>query len=107
MLERLMTNCEVYKKDKVTGKYNPNMVTKLLKNFRSHPDILKIPDRMFYDNELIPVGNEMINLAIDWGFLPNVKCPLIFHSVKGKDEREENSPRFVYFRNHINILLTY
>ncbi|GLV35616.1 armitage [Carabus blaptoides fortunei] len=106
MLERLMENCDVYKKNNETGKYNPTMVTKLLKNFRSHPDILKIPDRMFYDNELIPIGNEMVNLAIDWDALPNVKCPLIFHSVKGKDEREENSPSY-FNRQEIDVVVKY
>ena len=31
---------------------------------------------------------------LDWEELPNKKFPMIFHSVYGKDEREENSPSF-------------
>lgn len=93
MLERLMTHSDVYKKDR-DGKYNPNMVTKLLKNFRSHPAILKLPDHMFYDKELVPKGNELVNVAIGWEELQNENFPLIFHNVKGEDKQEDNSPRY-------------
>jgi len=32
--------------------YDVKVITKLLKNYRSHPDILALPNQMFYDNEL-------------------------------------------------------
>jgi len=32
--------------------YNPNYIVKLLKCYRCHPDILKIPNDLFYDGEL-------------------------------------------------------
>ena len=35
------------------NKYDPNYVTKLVRSFRSHPDILKIPNELFYNNELV------------------------------------------------------
>lgn len=92
-LERLMTQNPLYsKKD---GKYNPQFVTKLLKNYRSHPSILKIPNELFYDNELQAVANELITHSYcKWETLPKKDFPIIFHGVLGVDEREEKSPSF-------------
>jgi helicase MOV-10 len=36
----------------------------------------------------------VISLACNWEGLPKRGFPLIFHGVKGKDQREENSPRY-------------
>lgn len=52
MLERLMSN-GVYSRDQDTGDFDPNYVTKLVRSFRSHPEILEIPNDCFYDNELL------------------------------------------------------
>lgn len=92
MLERLMTTIDLYKKDP-SGKYNPMVLTKLLNNYRSHPSILYLPNKLFYDGELIPKGEDLVNMALNWEKLPNKKVPIIFHSVIGSDQREANSPR--------------
>ena len=34
------------------GGYDPLLVTKLVKNYRSHGDIIKIPSKLFYHDEL-------------------------------------------------------
>ncbi|XP_016136482.1 putative helicase mov-10-B.1 isoform X2 [Sinocyclocheilus grahami] len=59
LLERLMTQNELYQKG-TTG-YDNRYVTKLLRNYRSHPSILKIPNEMFYDGELVACADEMIS----------------------------------------------
>lgn len=46
LLERL------YKTNKNLYDNNPAYITKLVNNFRSHRDILEIPNELFYDNEL-------------------------------------------------------
>ncbi|RZC39005.1 helicase mov-10-B.1 [Asbolus verrucosus] len=51
LLERLM-NYEVYKPDASTKAYDSNFITMLKLNFRSHPNILLIPNQLFYDNNL-------------------------------------------------------
>ena len=51
LLERLMTQCELYQKDEKM-QYNPTYITKLVNNYRSHKSILHVPNRLFYDNEL-------------------------------------------------------
>ena len=39
--------------------YNTAVITKLLRNYRSHPAILKLPNEMFYNSELLPCANAM------------------------------------------------
>ncbi|CAL4141105.1 unnamed protein product, partial [Meganyctiphanes norvegica] len=97
-LERLM-ECEMYKpqKDPVTGRmiYNNEVVTKLLKNYRSNGEILHIPNKLFYGSELEECANTTLSGSLrNWSHLPKRDFPLIFHGVWGKDEREGKSPSF-------------
>ena len=92
MLERLMDFCEVYQKG-LDGKYDPNFITKLVKNYRSHENILQIPNQMFYENELVACGGEEVNRAKNWSELPNKNFPLIFHALHGLEERDKYSLR--------------
>uniref|UniRef100_A0A8C2R6P8 RNA helicase n=1 Tax=Capra hircus TaxID=9925 RepID=A0A8C2R6P8_CAPHI len=50
LLERLLTFNGLYKKG--PDGYNPQFITKLLRNYRSHPTILDVPNRLYYDGEL-------------------------------------------------------
>lgn len=43
---------QVYSQDPETKLYNDLFVSMLKLNFRSHPDILKIPNKLFYDGLL-------------------------------------------------------
>ena len=68
---------------------------KLLRNYRSHPDILQVPNEMFYKGELESCADKMIaDQYLGWRDLPNEKCPMMFIHVVGKDEREGDSPSF-------------
>lgn len=46
LLERLMNTNDLY------TNHDPNYVTMLIQNFRSHPDILNIPNELFYHGKL-------------------------------------------------------
>ncbi|XP_065207853.1 uncharacterized protein LOC135836764 isoform X2 [Planococcus citri] len=95
LMERLMTTCNLYKKDPVSGQYNSKVITKLLINYRSHEAILRIPNQQFYENELIAKGSEkLISSMSQWDKLPKKGFPIIFHSVKGLEKREDNSPSY-------------
>lgn len=50
-MERLFEK-QLYKRDAVTDQYNPKYISQLVKNYRSHPAILAIPNQLFYDNKL-------------------------------------------------------
>uniref|UniRef100_A0A8C1NG14 RNA helicase n=1 Tax=Cyprinus carpio TaxID=7962 RepID=A0A8C1NG14_CYPCA len=105
LLERLMTQNELYQKG--TTKYDSRYVTKLLQNYRSHPSILKIPNELFYDGELVPCADEIISRQYCmWEHLPKSGFPVIFHGVIGKDERESNSPSF-FNTSEIDIMIDY
>lgn len=48
-LERLCDS-QLYKRN--DGKFNELYITQLVKNYRSHPEILRIPNELFYENTL-------------------------------------------------------
>ncbi|KAH7908653.1 RNA helicase [Hygrophoropsis aurantiaca] len=88
-LERLM-NSPMY--DAIVA---CDSVVKLIKNFRSHPAILKFPNNKFYAGDLEPCGDKrVIDAYIGYPKLPSGKFPIIFHAVKGRDDREASSPSF-------------
>lgn len=55
-LERL---CEyqLYSK-RSDGNFDTRYITQLVKNYRSHPEILRVSNELFYDNTLQPVTEE-------------------------------------------------
>uniref|UniRef100_T1IMR9 RNA helicase n=1 Tax=Strigamia maritima TaxID=126957 RepID=T1IMR9_STRMM len=110
LLERLMQS-EPYlrqtKNDSSGGTYNSNIITKLIRNYRSHPSILKVPNELFYDDELLAFADELArNQLAEWERLPRKGFPIIFHGVVGKDEQEERSPSF-FNRSEIDIVIRY
>ncbi|KAK2851431.1 hypothetical protein Q5P01_007707 [Channa striata] len=105
LLERMMKDFSVYQKDQ--GVFNNCFVTKLLRNYRSHPAILKIPNELFYDGELQVCANEIVrNSYCTWEYLPKKGFPVIFHGVTGLDEREASSPSFFNVAE-VEILMEY
>ena len=69
---------------------------KLVKNFRSHPSILKFPNDQFYGGDLEPCAQSTtIDSFLRSPFLPdNPLFPVVFHAVSGQDDREASSPSF-------------
>ena len=62
MIERIMTtipnycyNPHIYEAE---GGYNPNFVTKLVMNYRSHKDLIHVPSKLFYNNALLACGED-------------------------------------------------
>ncbi|NXH91041.1 SDE3 helicase, partial [Edolisoma coerulescens] len=107
LLERLMLHNPLYKKS--SGGYNPQFITKLLWNYRSHEAILRIPNELFYDNELKVYksdGLDIRNLYCTWEELPKKGFPIIFHGVCGEDQREARSPSF-FNTAEIEVLVHY
>lgn len=91
----------------VNGYYNPQMLTKLLKNFRSHGDIIEVPNEMFYEGELQVYGDELITHSmVHWEELPRKGCPLIFHSVLGRDLRESSCPSY-FNPEEVKVVVNY
>lgn len=51
LMEQLFEK-EIYQRNLITQKYNQRYVVQLVKNYRSHAEILKIPNEIFYENML-------------------------------------------------------
>ncbi|KAL3507870.1 hypothetical protein ACH5RR_033252 [Cinchona calisaya] len=85
-LERLF-ECQLYNDG------NKSYITKLVRNYRSHPKILHLPSELFYGGDLIPCketdGSSSIPLL---ELLPNQEFPLLFIGIQGCDEREGSNP---------------
>ncbi|KAM9268311.1 LOW QUALITY PROTEIN: helicase MOV-10 [Morus bassanus] len=109
LLERLMLHNPLYQRS--SGGYDPQFVTKLLWNYRSHEAILRIPNELFYDSELKACKSEELELDIrslycTWEELPKKGFPIIFHGVCGEDRREAKSPSF-FNTAEIEVLVSY
>ncbi|KAK6130222.1 hypothetical protein DH2020_036032 [Rehmannia glutinosa] len=85
-LERLF-GCELF------GSGNENFMTKLVRNYRTHEAILRLPSDLFYDGELLPCKEENSSFSASWeDILPNKEFPLLFIGIQGCDEREGSNP---------------
>uniref|UniRef100_A0A3B4A9J8 RNA helicase n=1 Tax=Periophthalmus magnuspinnatus TaxID=409849 RepID=A0A3B4A9J8_9GOBI len=103
LLERLMTDLPLYQK--TNGVFDNRFVTKLLRNYRSHPAILQIPNELFYDGELQAYADEQRNSCCSFGPLPQKVTkgfPIIFHKVT------DSSSSFLLFNNaEVDVLMDY
>jgi len=81
-----------------TDGYDKRCITKLTRNFRSHPALLALPARLFYANELIPCGDKsMVDSCLQFPGLTESSrgtTPFLVHGVIGQDLREQASPSF-------------
>ncbi|KAJ3294685.1 hypothetical protein HDU79_010643 [Rhizoclosmatium sp. JEL0117] len=60
----------------------------LVRNYRSHPSFLMTPSHLFYNDTLLPSAPESITHSfIGSDFLPNPEIPIVFHGIRGSDER--------------------
>ena len=71
---------------------DPDYMTKLVRNYRSHAAILHLPSSLFYSGELIASKEELNESIVDLLDLPNKEFPVLFVGVQGCEEREGSSP---------------
>uniref|UniRef100_A0A2H1VG04 RNA helicase n=1 Tax=Spodoptera frugiperda TaxID=7108 RepID=A0A2H1VG04_SPOFR len=89
LMERLMKT-EVY----TDSQNNNNYIVMLRDNFRSHPDILEIPDKLFYKGKLRACSEEDPLSALDiLGDKRNSRA-IVFHGVLSKEEKIGKSPSY-------------
>ncbi|CAB3362989.1 Hypothetical predicted protein [Cloeon dipterum] len=102
-LSRIL-NSSLYKRDEgnfpLTQGYNPYLVTMLTKNYRTVPEILSLPSKLFYNDLLEPMVssvdgpyvNLMHNLACELPQRCNGPPAFVFHGVRGCCCRDVDSP---------------
>jgi helicase MOV-10 len=70
-------------------------IVKLLKNFRSHPAILRFPNERFYKGALQAHADPtIIDSLLRSDCVIGPSFPVVFHAIVGNDEREARSPSF-------------
>ncbi|KAH8402128.1 hypothetical protein KR009_009972, partial [Drosophila setifemur] len=90
LMERLLCS-EAYKID-ANGNYDSSLQTRLRRNYRSHPEIVRLFNELYYNGELIAQAPaSKVNQAANWKLLPNGAFPIIFQATHGVTKREENS----------------
>ncbi|KAH8254489.1 hypothetical protein KR032_010432, partial [Drosophila birchii] len=90
LMERLLRS-ESYKLDD-NGNYDHTLQTRLRQNYRSHPEIVRLFNELYYNGELIPKAPASeVNQAANWKLLPNGAFPIIFQATHGVTKREEHS----------------
>lgn len=95
-LERL-SKLPLYQRDlskyKVFNGYSPHVMTMLTDNYRSHPDIIAVPNKLFYHDALNARGDRRLTHSLaTWEQLPAPGVPVIFHHLVGNNTREASSP---------------
>ncbi|KAF9457927.1 P-loop containing nucleoside triphosphate hydrolase protein [Collybia nuda] len=89
-LDRLM-RLNIYNLDNYSG----ITIVKLLKNFRSHSEILQVSNLEFYNSELKACGDPMLTRMFEnLDILPKKSFPIVFHGIVGRDEQGKESPSF-------------
>ncbi|XP_017473977.1 PREDICTED: putative helicase MOV-10 [Rhagoletis zephyria] len=69
----------------VDGSYDHTLQTRLRRNYRSHPAIVKLYNHLYYSDELLAkVSLENLIKWKDLSILDNEKFPIIFQAVHGK-----------------------
>ena len=69
-------------------------VTKLARNYRSHPDVLALPSQLFYDSALVPCADAATtSLPGAWlGAHDDGRSRVHFHGVRGTQRRDADAP---------------
>ncbi|NXW66608.1 M10L1 helicase, partial [Eurystomus gularis] len=108
LLERL-TSRDIYLRDEdafgAYGAYNPLLITKLIKNYRSHSALLALPSKLFYHKELeVCADASVVTTLLHWGKLPRKGFPLIFHGIRGREVREGHSPSWFNATEAVQVM---
>lgn len=100
LIARLMKR-ESYKRNVVTNAYCSRMLTQLLQNFRSHPDIINISNDIFYNSELQPCASiDKTHRYLGWRKLPVRDVPILFDVIEGIAVMDEYSHRYLIRNNN-------
>ncbi|XP_008556332.1 probable RNA helicase armi [Microplitis demolitor] len=80
--------------------YDPRLITKLVINYRSLPEILELPNSLFYDSELVsnvsstdsPEAEILRSIADELPSRDGQPPAVVFHGVNGENRQDSDSP---------------
>ena len=85
MMQRLM-EFPLYKRGAKNGEFNQKFVIQLVKNYRSLPELLEVPNKLFYDMKLEAQIKPSRHMFISYDSFKTL-CPLIFFAVQTEHEK--------------------
>ncbi|XP_063831408.1 putative helicase mov-10-B.1 [Ostrinia nubilalis] len=88
LLERLRTTYENLYTD------DSDYITMLVKNFRSDPDILQIPNTLFYEDNLQALAKPDPLSQVSILGQPGGNRAIVFHAVHSREQRMGNAPSY-------------
>lgn len=107
LMERLKRDCALYSDER----RDPNYIMMLKKNFRSHRDILSIPDELFYHGQLEAMAPVDYISSVDILGDRTSSRAIVFYGVPSQEQRIGKSPSFYndseleVVQRHITALL--
>ncbi|XP_066992645.2 probable RNA helicase armi [Anabrus simplex] len=96
-----------------TGGFNPRLVTRLVMNYRSLPEILHLSSSLFYNDQLEPQvcdkdskeAELLVKLA---PLLPNRDCgrppAIVFHGIRGTNYQDKDCPSWFNPQEMVQVL---
>ncbi|XP_043642316.1 uncharacterized protein LOC122612635 [Drosophila teissieri] len=105
LFERLLQR-KCYQVDE-DGSYNAAVQTRLVRNFRSHPEIVSLYNNLYYDGKLrAHAAMGTVCRFQNWFYLPNPQFPIMFHSVFGTTTNT-NSSLSLCNNKEIDVVMDY
>ncbi|XP_039480377.1 uncharacterized protein LOC120444635 [Drosophila santomea] len=105
LFERLLQR-KCYQVDE-DGSYNTAVQTRLIRNFRSHPEIVSLYNNLYYDGKLrAHAAMGTVCRFQNWFYLPNPHFPIMFHSVFGTTTNT-NSSLSLCNNKEIDVVMDY
>lgn len=84
---------ELYQKDDYTRQFDGKNIIQLVRNYRSVPKLLKVPNQLFYDDTLIPeIDEQRDKHKIFPPVLVGAYHPLVFHETHSQQSKHEGMP---------------
>lgn len=112
LLERVLKSCPLYRRNinlfPNTLGFDPARVVKLVDCYRCHAEILRVPNELLYDNDLVACGDHtLVSSMARWsGIEDHPRFPLIFHGCEGENVREGNSPSW-FNVSEVEVVIRY
>ncbi|KAJ6648786.1 putative helicase mov-10-B.2 [Pseudolycoriella hygida] len=90
MFQRLYRS-DPYRKDSRTKEYNQRYISKLKNNYRSHPKLVALPNKLFYNHEIRSSANPVhFKWYSELQFLKYPGFPIVFENIDGAPNRKMN-----------------
>uniref|UniRef100_W8BBF1 Putative helicase mov-10-B.2 n=1 Tax=Ceratitis capitata TaxID=7213 RepID=W8BBF1_CERCA len=106
LMERLLDRkCYDVVVDGDNEQYERSIQTRLCRNFRSHPAIVKLFSHLYYEDKLLAMApKEQTNWAENWKVLKDKDFPILFQSVRGKEEVDEDTGSLANWKEVLQVM---